>query len=197
MRQPMATLLGEELESSQLIAVSSLQKLLPELKALELNAKQVHWNVTGQGFLPLHELTDQISQDTDEWADRVAERCLALGFPVDGRPQTVAAAGGRVRAGRIADYEAAIALVGLVDGVAATAWAAVDVLERNDPVGHDLVLEVLHGLERYRWMLRAQVAGRTNFPLETPAWSPASAGGWTATDAGGSVVDERTSAVGG
>ena len=196
MREPTATLVGEELESSQLLAVSALQKLLPELKALALNAKQVHWNVTGPAFLPLHELTDRVARDTDEWADRVAERSLALGFPVDGRPKTIAAASGQVRAGRLADNEAAIALIGLVDDVASTAWAAVGVLERNDPVGHDLVLEVLHGLEQYRWMLRAQVTGRTNFPAETPVWSPPRAVARTASDADRSVGDQRTSAVG-
>lgn len=56
------------------LAASALQKVLPELVALSLNAKQVHWHVTGPGFLPLHALTDQIAADALGWADRVAER---------------------------------------------------------------------------------------------------------------------------
>lgn len=50
-------------DMARLTAVSALQKLLPELVGLGLDAKQVHWNVTGPGFLALHSLTDEIAAD--------------------------------------------------------------------------------------------------------------------------------------
>ena len=81
-------------DTARLAAASGLQKLLPELVALSLDAKQAHWNMTGPAFLPLHALTDRIAEDTRAWADRIAERAVALGFYVDARPATVAAAAG-------------------------------------------------------------------------------------------------------
>lgn len=137
-------------------AASALQKLLPDLVALALDAKQAHWNVSGPAFLPLHALTDQIAADALGWADRVAERTVTLGFAVDGRPGTVAAIARPFLVGRLADREAIDELDALLDDVAATARAALDVLAHDDPVGHDIVVSVLEGLEKYRWMLHAQ-----------------------------------------
>lgn len=138
------------------LTASALQKLLPDLVALSLNAKQAHWNVTGPAFLPLHALTDQIAADALGWADRVAERTVALGFTVDGRPGTVAASAGPFLAGRLGDREAIDELGVLLDHVAARARAALDMLAHADAVGHDIVVSALEGLEKYRWMLHAQ-----------------------------------------
>ncbi|MGH9250839.1 MAG: Dps family protein [Acidimicrobiales bacterium] len=138
------------------LAASALQKLLPDLLVLSLNAKQAHWNVTGPAFLPLHALTDQIAADALGWADRVAERTMALGFTVDGRPGTVAASAGPFLAGRLGDREAIDELSTLLGDVATTARAALDMLAHADAVGHDIVVSVLEGIEKHRWMLHAQ-----------------------------------------
>jgi len=138
------------------LAATSLQKLLPDLVALALNAKQAHWNVTGPAFLPLHGITDRLAADALSWADRVAERTVALGFAVDGRPGTVAAIARPFLAGRLGDGEAIDELGRLLDDVAAAARDALDVLARADAVGHDLVVSTLEGLEKYRWMIHAQ-----------------------------------------
>ena len=143
-------------DTARLTAASALQSLLPQLVALMLDAKQVHWNVTGPMFLPLHALTDEIAADARSWADRVAERAVALGFTVDARPGTVAAVARRFPAGRVADREATAELVLLIDSVAATARASLESLEPADAVAHDITIGVLEGLEKYRWMLRAQ-----------------------------------------
>ena len=143
-------------DTARLAAASGLQKLLPELVALSLDAKQAHWNMTGPAFLPLHALTDDIADDTRAWADRVAERAVALGFYVDARPATVAAAARSFPLGRVSDIEAIGELVELIDGVAATARRVVDQLAPADAVGHDISVNILEGLEKYRWMLTAQ-----------------------------------------
>lgn len=142
--------------TARLTAASALQKLLPELVALTLNAKQAHWNVTGPAFLPLHALTDEIAADVRAWVDRVAERAVALGFSVDARPGTVAVVGGQFPAGRVSDHEAIAELVEHIDDVTATARSSIADLERVDVVAHDLTVAVLEGLEKYRWMLSAQ-----------------------------------------
>ena len=83
---------------------------------------------------------------------------MALGFTVDARPTTVAAVAGHFPAGRVADEEAIAELIALIDGVTTTAWRSLDALEQADAVAHDLIVEVLEGLEKYRWMLRATSA---------------------------------------
>ena len=145
-------------DTARLAAASGLQKLLPELVALSLDAKQAHWNMTGPAFLSLHALTDRIAEDTRAWADRIAERAVALGFYVDARPATVAAAAGSFPLGRVTDVEAIAELVELIDGVIATARHLLDQLAQADAVGHDATVEILEGLEKYRWMLTAQTS---------------------------------------
>lgn len=156
-------------------AASILNRLVPELVALTLNAKQAHWNVVGPAFLPIHQITDELASSTAAWSDEVAERVMALGFTTDARPSTVASTSIEIRSGRISDREVISALIGMIDHVAETARDALADLERHDPVGHDLTIEILHGLDKYRWMFRAQLASRdTPFRVDLPGWSPAS-----------------------
>jgi starvation-inducible DNA-binding protein len=142
-------------DTARFTAAATMQKLLVELTALAMDAKQAHWNVTGPGFLPLHALTDEIAADARAWADRVAERAVALDFAVDARPRTVAAVAGVFPAGRVGDREAIEELVAVLERVARIARASLPELELSDPVGHDVTIEVLEGIEKHRWMLRA------------------------------------------
>jgi starvation-inducible DNA-binding protein len=144
-------------DTARLDAVSALQKLLPELVALSLDAKQAHWNMTGPAFLPLHALTDDIAEDTRAWADRIAERAVALGFYVDARPATVASAAG-FPLGRVTDVEAIAELTARIDGVTTTARRILDQLGPADAVAHDVTVDILEGLAKYRWMLTAQTS---------------------------------------
>lgn len=145
-------------DTARLAAVSALQTLLPEIVALGLDAKQAHWNVTGPSFLPLHALTDEIAADTRVWGDRIAERAVALGLHVDARPSTVAAAAGPFPLGRLTDTEASLELVGLIDAITTTARRVLEQLASADVVAHDLTVEIVEGLEKYRWMLHAQTS---------------------------------------
>jgi starvation-inducible DNA-binding protein len=142
--------------ANPLSAASALQDLLPKLVALSLDAKQAHWNVTGPRFLALHVLTDEIARASRDWADRVAERALALGFAVDARPQTVAMFAGEFPGGRLRDSDAIVALGDLIEAVSATARDELNHLEKADEVTHDIYVGLLEGLDKYRWMLRAQ-----------------------------------------
>jgi starvation-inducible DNA-binding protein len=146
-------------DTARLDAVSALQKLLPELVALSLDAKQAHWNMTGPAFLPLHALTDDIAADARTWADRIAERAVALGFYVDARPATVAAAAaGTFPLGRVTDVEAVAELTAVIDEVRATVRRVLEQVGPADAVAHNVTVDVLEGLEKYRWMLTAQTS---------------------------------------
>ena len=123
-----------------------------------MDAKQAHWNVVGYAFLPLHALTDELAADTRAWTDRVAERAVALGFAVDARPGTVAAVGSTFPAGYVADHEVIAELAAALDRVATTARDSLPELEHADAVAHDIAVEVLEGVEKYRWMLKAHTS---------------------------------------
>ncbi len=154
----MSTVLETVPDTAHLSAAAALQKILPGLVALSLDAKQAHWNVTGEAFLAVHAFTDEMAADTRTWADRVAERAVALGFSVDARPVTVASATRAFPAGRVSDREVVLELRAGIDRLAATTRAALDVLADADPVSHDVAVAVLEGLDKYRWMLDAQAS---------------------------------------
>jgi starvation-inducible DNA-binding protein len=143
-------------DTNRLTAISWLQRIVPELVALTIDAKQAHWNVTGPGFLPMHALTDQLAADSRAWTDRIAERALALGFAVDARAGTIASAAREFPAGYLTDREVIGELTLSIDQAAGTARRSLADLEVADAVAHDITVGVLEGLEKYRWMLRAQ-----------------------------------------
>jgi starvation-inducible DNA-binding protein len=145
-------------DTARLASAAALQRVLVDLMVLSLDAKQAHWNVTGETFLPMHTLTDEIAMDARAWADRVAERAVALGFTVDARAGRLAAAAGDFPASRLDDREAISELVAVLDRFITTGRGALDELVASDVVSHDIVVKVLEGLEKYRWMLLAQAS---------------------------------------
>ena len=64
---------------------NQLQAMLVELIDLALIGKQLHWNVTGPLFRPLHEQLDELVDSWRELSDVVAERAVALGYVPDGQ----------------------------------------------------------------------------------------------------------------
>jgi len=139
---------------------SALQETLVELIDLSLDAKQAHWNVTGPGFKPVHELLDELTAEYRDWYDTVAERMTAIGAPPDGRSATVA---GTTRlatlpAGPLVDQAALAAMDERVTLVASDIQGRLESLGDRDLATQDVFIEVLRGLEKQRWMLRAHLA---------------------------------------
>src|ERR671925_2370519 len=69
-----------------------LQATLVELIDLSLLGKQLHWNIFGRPFKPLHEHLDELVDSWRELSDTVAERAVALGYAPDGQAGAVSAA---------------------------------------------------------------------------------------------------------
>ncbi|OGN84951.1 MAG: hypothetical protein A2X23_01605 [Chloroflexi bacterium GWC2_73_18] len=136
----------------------ALQETLVELIDLSLQTKQAHWNVAGPNFKPLHELLDEFTDGYRGWYDEVAERLAAIGVAPDGRTATVAANSplAPLPAGQLDDR----ALVALVEervaGVAGRVRGRMERLGEHDLVTQDLLIGIVHGLEKQVWMLRAQ-----------------------------------------
>ncbi|MGD9986277.1 Dps family protein [Pseudonocardia sp.] len=139
---------------------TDLQDTLVELTDLALQAKQLHWNVTGPTFLSVHEQLDALTDEARAAGDTVAERAVALGQPADGRVAIVAketplpeAPDGRLHA------DAAIAhTVRVLDVVIERTRTRIDRLGALDPVSQDLLIGIVAGLEKQRWMFDAQQA---------------------------------------
>jgi starvation-inducible DNA-binding protein len=143
-------------DTARLAAGAALQHLLPQLVASALDVKQAHWNVTGPGFLALHDLTDELAARLLAWSDRIAERILALGLHADARATTVAHAAVEFPLGRLSDAEVIGELVGRIDALVRDAKRVLGQLAATDPVGEQIVLDVIEGLEADRWKLSAQ-----------------------------------------
>jgi starvation-inducible DNA-binding protein len=139
-------------------AAIDLQVTLVELVDLSLQAKQLHWNVTGPAFKPLHEMLDEFAGEYRDWSDMVAERLAALGRTPDGRVGTVARESvvEALPAGSIADRDVIHFLYDRICGVAARIRARMNRLGDSDLVSQDVLIEVVRGLEKQRWMVGVQ-----------------------------------------
>ncbi|MBN9109299.1 MAG: DNA starvation/stationary phase protection protein [Pseudonocardia sp.] len=139
---------------------TDLQDTLIELTDLALQAKQLHWNVTGPTFLSVHEQLDALADEARAAGDAVAERAVALGQPADGRVAVVAKETPLPEApdGRL-DTAAVVAhTVRVLDTVIERTRTRIDQLGTLDPVSQDLLIGIVAGLEKQRWMFDAQQA---------------------------------------
>lgn len=139
---------------------TDLQDTLVELTDLALQAKQAHWNVTGPAFLPLHEQLDTLTADARSGSDDVAERAAAIGYQPDGRSSTVAKESplAELPAGRLEDRAVIDLIVTALDTVVDRVRVRVEHLDTLDPVSQDLLIGIVSGLEKHRWMFSAQRA---------------------------------------
>jgi starvation-inducible DNA-binding protein len=135
-----------------------LQDTLVELTDLHLRAKQAHWNVVGRHFRPVHLHLDELTDEVREAADLVAERAVTIGYPVDGRPATVAKSTPlpEFPAGELLDTEVVALITEALADVCGTVRKRVEHTEALDSVTQNLLQEVLATLEKHHWMFAAQ-----------------------------------------
>jgi starvation-inducible DNA-binding protein len=135
-----------------------LQAILVELIDLSLLGKQLHWNVVGPLFRPLHVQLDELIDSWRALADTVAERAVAIGVAPDGQSATVAADTPlrRVDRGELEDRVVVRELAGRLADVAERARERMDKLGELDAASQDVVIEIVRALEEQLWMVRAQ-----------------------------------------
>ncbi|MTV24305.1 DNA starvation/stationary phase protection protein [Nitriliruptoraceae bacterium ZYF776] len=154
---PVRSTLGEEARDQ---VAARLQPLLVDLLDLSLTGKQLHWNVVGPNFKPLHEHLDELVASYRTWSDQVAERLASIGVSPDGRVQRVAGDSPADPAPEswIADADAVAVMASRVEAVARATRARLDGLGDLDVASEDLLIAILDGLEMQLWMLSAQEA---------------------------------------
>lgn len=138
-----------------------LQATLVELVDLSLLGKQLHWNIFGRPFKPLHEHLDELVDSWRGLSDTVAERAVALGVQPDGQSATVSAASGIVPiTGGALDTDTALReLVPRLADVSERIRARIERLGELDLASQDVLIEVVRDLEKQLWMLRASLPG--------------------------------------
>jgi starvation-inducible DNA-binding protein len=136
-----------------------LQATLVELVDLSLIGKQLHWNIAGRPFKPLHEHLDELIDSWRELSDTVAERAVAIGVAPDGRAATVEADSGidPVTAGGLDTDTALRELVPRLADVSERIRGRMDRLGELDLASQDVLVEVVRELEKQLWMLRASL----------------------------------------
>ena len=136
-----------------------LQATLLELVDLSLVGKQLHWNVVGPLFRPLHEQLDELVDSWRELSDTVAERAVAIGFQPDGQAHAVVADGelAPVERGPIADQTVVRELARRLAEIGESVRARMDRLGDLDLASQDVLIEVVRTLEQQLWMIRAQL----------------------------------------
>jgi starvation-inducible DNA-binding protein len=136
-----------------------LQATLVELLDLTLVGKQLHWNIVGPRFHPLHEELDTLVDSWRELADTVAERSVALGFPPDGQAAAIASASELepIERGFVEDGAVVRELARRLADAAERTRTRVDRTGDLDAASQDVLIEVVRKLQKQLWMVRAQL----------------------------------------
>lgn len=146
-------------EQTRTTLQSALQPVLTDLLGLSLLGKQVHWTVVGRDFASVHELVDDHVTLWRTWADRIAERMVALDVVPDGQPHALMDTAIPKLPTDWHDTHTALAV--LADALDATIRRIRQVrptIAETDPVTDGILLDLVERLEQQRWMVRAHLA---------------------------------------
>ena len=145
-------------EDAKAVVQRKLQPLLVDLVDLSITGKQLHWNVIGDNFKPLHEHLDEVVDQYRNWSDDVAERLTSIGVPPDGRLQRVAgdSPANPAPEGWTHQTDVVAEMSDRIEAVARATRERLDGLGEVDLASEDLLIEILDGLEMQLWMFSAQ-----------------------------------------
>jgi starvation-inducible DNA-binding protein len=145
-------------DQARKVTGEALQDALIDLIGLGLLGKQAHWTVLGPNFRSLHLQLDEIVEMARKAADLVAERAVAIGYPPDGRPMTLAQSTvlPQVAAGWQQDSAVVAAFVELLAGIIERMRHRISATDSADLVSQSLLIDLTAELEKQHWMLQAQ-----------------------------------------
>lgn len=149
---------GLDVEASNSV-VDIIADRLVSLTDLTLTLKHIHWNVSGPGFIAVHQMLDPQYEGVALMVDATAERIATLGGEPNGLP------GHLVATRSWDDYalgrDTVQAHLGALDlvyvGVVDSHRDAIEALEELDPVTQDLIIGQTATLEQYHWFVRAHL----------------------------------------
>lgn len=140
--------------------VDALNQAIAETAVTTMLAQNFHWNVTGMGFGPLHDLFQKIYEDHFQAQDDLAERIKAIGGHAEG---TLAGMINRSKVeehvGHASDVEMINTMAGAQEIVAQTLIGACDVAAiGNDKLTEDLCIGRAREHQKFAWMLKSHIS---------------------------------------
>lgn len=140
--------------------VEALNQAVAETAVATMLAQNFHWNVTGMGFGPLHELFQKMYEDHFVAQDDLAERIKALDAHAEGTlAGMLARSKVKEHEGTATDKEMIKLLQTAQETLAATLAGAGELAaEHGDTLTEDLCIARGQTHEKFAWFLRAHLA---------------------------------------
>ena len=140
--------------------IDALNQAIAETAVTTMLAQNFHWNVTGMGFGPLHDLFQKIYEDHFQAQDDLAERIKAIGGHAEG---TLAGMITRSKVeehvGHASDVEMINTMAGAQEIVAQTLIGACDVAAiGDDKLTEDLCIGRAREHQKFAWMLKSHIS---------------------------------------
>ena len=128
------------------VLAGNLQKVLTDVTALSLVGKQLHWNITGEGFRSLHLFLE------------IAERMRALQVVPNGLPEVVAQRNTlpTVPETLIKTDDAEELAVAAINATVGTMRDVHEKVDAEDSASADILNDYIRRFEQQAWFIRSQ-----------------------------------------
>jgi starvation-inducible DNA-binding protein len=139
-----------------------LSQIVTELLDLRLQLKQSHWNIAGPGFIGIHKLLDQLTEELDESIDAAAERERSLGFRTHSSARHIAENSNLAQiSGDVSSIPEVVGhLVSLYKTEADRCKEAIHATQEEDPGTADLLTDTVRMLDQHRYLLGSNLGSR-------------------------------------
>ena len=139
------------------VLAGNLQKVLTDVTALSLVGKQLHWNITGEGFRSLHLYLDAVVDIAREASDEIAERMRALQVVPNGLPEVVAQRNTLPTVPEtIIKTTDAEELVAAINATVGTMRDVHEKVDAEDSASADILNDYIRRFEQQAWFIRSQ-----------------------------------------
>ena len=155
----MELLTPSNLPQPSVAIIDALNQAVAETAVTTMLAQNFHWNVTGMGFGPLHDLFQKIYEDHFKAQDDLAERIKAIGGHAEG---TLSGMIKRSKVDEYAGYANDIDMIKIMadaqETVAQTLIGACDVAaEAADKLTEDLCVGRAREHQKFAWRLKSHL----------------------------------------
>ena len=147
-------------EKTRIQVIGLLQERLADSVDLFTQSKQAHWNVKGPDFIALHKLFDEIAEESESYADLIAERIVQLGGVAEGTLAVVSERSAMpeypVLVPTSRDHVGALAHT-LATYSELTRAGIAKINEIQDAGTADILTEISRGADKYLWFVEAHI----------------------------------------
>lgn len=134
---------------------------LADSTVLSMKVHNIHWNLKGNDFIPIHGELDDFYDELQEFIDESAERLLMIGDRPVGNLKTMLE---MTRIHELSDHDISSkdGFDALIEDYNLLRTQALHIInlseEANDPGSADLYTDVIRKLEKRLWMMSSYIA---------------------------------------